>query len=269
MLVSYPKRLWARNALASGGLPESAQDAFAELAERHDVVTRFVAHEVGPWDEHVEVTLFPQARRHARVPLGALGTLLTTAAPTDGDALSSVLVLVCTHGVRDRCCARFGGALVRALRDAARGCAVEVREASHLGGDRFAPVVLVLPSGHMYGHVLPEEAPRLVEAALGAPVLRERFRGTLWRDPLEQVLETVALERAPEGAPWPRIGPIARTMHDDDRATLRAEVAVGDDAAMPLEVDCARERRLVIGDCRSADRARQGSVAVWRATSVR
>jgi hypothetical protein len=263
VLVSYPKRMWARSTLDSEGLPRSLLDAIDRLGREHDVVTRLVAHE-GTWNERVELSLYPQARRHRDVPLADAGALLTHAKPADGEPITSPMIAVCTHGVRDRCCALYGGALVDALRET--GGDVDVREASHLGGDRFAPVVLVLPSGHMYGHLTPSDGPALVLAARDGPVLRERFRGSLWRDPLEQLAEVAAVD-AFDGL-VPALGPVTRIEHGEERATLRC-VATRGDTTTSLEVQCAREHRLVVGDCRNADIGRRGSVRIWRIEHVR
>lgn len=68
--------------------------------------------------------------------------------------------LVCTHGRHDECCARRGTPVAKAMR------LVEpdtVWEASHLGGDRFAANLVLLPEGHYFGRVSPGEAVQLVE----------------------------------------------------------------------------------------------------------
>lgn len=68
---------------------------------------------------------------------------------------STPVVGVCTHGRHDACCAELGRPLCRALH------AVDpdhVWEISHIGGDRFAPNLLVLPWGLYYGRVQPEDA---------------------------------------------------------------------------------------------------------------
>ena len=68
---------------------------------------------------------------------------------------SRPLVLLCTHGKRDRCCALHG----RAFLDALGSDDVEdVWETSHLGGHRFAATCLTLPFGHYYGRLRPSEA---------------------------------------------------------------------------------------------------------------
>ena len=264
VLLSYPKRMWARQALDSVGLPPALVGVLKHLGEDKDVMTRFVAHE-GVWNERVEITLYPEGRRHRDVPLERAATLLGTAGPTDGEPTTTPVIACCTHGIRDRCCALFGAQIVTALRQhlEATGKDVEIREATHLGGDRFAPTVLVLPSGHMYGHLVSDDAGALIDAALGALPLRERFRGSLWRDSLEQLADVAALSlatQADERAPV--LGPIERTEHDASHATLRFTASFGTRTAQ-LEVHCVRERRMVVGDCRSADTHRRGGVSLW------
>ena len=70
------------------------------------------------------------------------------------------LVLVCTHGRHDACCAERGRPLAAALASAAPEL---VWECSHLGGDRFAGNVLVLPDGLGFGWVPPARAPALLD----------------------------------------------------------------------------------------------------------
>jgi hypothetical protein len=60
------------------------------------------------------------------------------------------LYCVCTHGRHDACCAERGRPVASALSAAHPD---ETWECSHLGGDRFAANVLVLPDGLYYGRV--------------------------------------------------------------------------------------------------------------------
>lgn len=64
--------------------------------------------------------------------------------------------LVCTHGSRDRCCARFGKPIYHAARQivAERSLPnLRIWEASHIGGHRFAPTAIDFPEGRYYGHL--------------------------------------------------------------------------------------------------------------------
>jgi hypothetical protein len=90
--------------------------------------------------------------------------------PVDGPFL-----LVCTHGKRDRCCARFGRPLYDALLEEAD--ADRVWQSSHVGGDRFAGNVVVLPHGLYYGRVDPGDARGLLAAHAAGRVDLDRYRG--------------------------------------------------------------------------------------------
>lgn len=60
------------------------------------------------------------------------------------------VVLVCTHGKRDACCARLGLPVFDRLSADAR---LDVWQTTHLGGHRFAPTLVGLPSGVSLGHL--------------------------------------------------------------------------------------------------------------------
>jgi hypothetical protein len=66
------------------------------------------------------------------------------------ERVAEPVVLVCTHGRRDRCCARHGRSV---FEDLAQTEGLEVWQTSHLGGHRFAATALVLPSGVMLGRL--------------------------------------------------------------------------------------------------------------------
>lgn len=84
------------------------------------------------------------------------------------------LYLVCTHGTRDRCCGTLGYPVYRTLRqDGSR----KVLQVSHLGGHRYAPVVMALPEWRFFGHLDPVSCLELDRAlAQGQPYL-SGYRG--------------------------------------------------------------------------------------------
>ncbi|MGC4959841.1 sucrase ferredoxin [Gordonia sp. DT101] len=69
---------------------------------------------------------------------------------SDGESSSDPVIAICAHGKHDQCCAVRG-------RSATTAIATEFPEwtweCSHLGGDRFAATMLVLPHGLSYGRV--------------------------------------------------------------------------------------------------------------------
>jgi len=108
--------------------------------------------------------------------LDALGTLDLAALTLDGSAeIHTPTYFVCVHGQRDLCCAKWGIPIYQALSKIAPD---STWQCSHLGGHRFAPTLLVLPLGPMYGHVQANELPRLHRASLGGDIYDlDRLRG--------------------------------------------------------------------------------------------
>ncbi|MEM8768905.1 MAG: sucrase ferredoxin, partial [Pseudomonadota bacterium] len=70
-----------------------------------------------------------------------------------GERLEDPVYLVCTNGQRDLCCARFGLPVYNELKAVV---GERVWQVTHLGGHRFAPNVLTLGDGCVYGRVTPE-----------------------------------------------------------------------------------------------------------------
>ena len=97
---------------------------------------------------------------------------------TPGVPVEHPLFVVCTHGKRDRCCAVYG----RPLYDALQGELDEdwVWQATHVGGDRFAGNVVVLPGGLYFGRVRPEAAAPLADKYLADEIDLEHYRGRCW-----------------------------------------------------------------------------------------
>jgi hypothetical protein len=74
----------------------------------------------------------------------------------------------------------------------------QVWECSHVGGDRFAANVLVLPSGLLYGRVRADEAVALADAADVGRVLAHRLRGRVGFPPDIQAAMVHAHQLLPE-----------------------------------------------------------------------
>lgn len=100
------------------------------------------------------------------------------------------LFLVCTNGRRDVCCARRGvptyNALVAATADTAEPL---IWQSSHVGGHRFAPNLLCLPHGYLYGRATPSDAVRIVDAYRRGEVWLDLLRGHSAYQPAVQAAE--------------------------------------------------------------------------------
>jgi len=105
------------------------------------------------------------------------------------------LYAVCAHGTHDVCCAIRGRPVAAALDRARPG---QVWESSHVGGDRFAANVLVLPSGVLYGRVVESAAGALVEAVDRGGVLHQHLRGRVGFQPDVQAAMALAYQDRPD-----------------------------------------------------------------------
>lgn len=84
------------------------------------------------------------------------------------------LVLVCTHGKHDACCARRGRPVAATL---AESYPQLVWESSHVGGDRFAGNMVLLPRGDYFGQLDAETAPGIVQRYLAGELDLAHHRG--------------------------------------------------------------------------------------------
>ncbi len=117
------------------------------------------------------------ALNHAALGAGDLAGLTSGWSAYQGDPL----VLVCTNGRRDLCCALQGRPLAAELAASGSG---DVWETTHLGGHRFAPTLLVLPHGYAYGRIGAPAVKTVLEAARVGRVTTEHCRGrSAWAQP--------------------------------------------------------------------------------------
>ena len=103
-----------------------------------------------------------------------------------GAPLHDPLLLVCTNGKRDACCALRGRALMTAL---AADHAERTWECTHLGGHRFAGNLVCLPDGIVYGRVSAADGPRLADLYLTGHLDPAMLRGRSAWPPPAQVAE--------------------------------------------------------------------------------
>jgi hypothetical protein len=110
-----------------------------------------------------------------RLELERHDDLLDLDLATAGGPAGHPLLLVCTHGKHDRCCAKYGRPLYDAVREQ-----VEdgwVWQSTHVGGDRFAGNLVSLPDGVYYGRVEPAGVWGLLESALAGEIHLPHYRG--------------------------------------------------------------------------------------------
>lgn len=84
------------------------------------------------------------------------------------------LYFVCTNGQRDLCCARYGLPTFARIQEFV---GTRVWQTTHLGGHRFAPNVLALPQGILYGRVDVDDVNEFVATVESGDLSRPHVRG--------------------------------------------------------------------------------------------
>ena len=173
-----------------------------------------------------------------------------------GEPVRGPLFAVCTHGAKDLCCATYGRPVARELAAVAPG---RVWETTHLGGDRFAGNVLVVPDGFLYGHVSGDSAGRMAAAALDGRVLPDLLRGRASASMPAQAAE-IAVRRVTGLDRVDDVEPV-----DEDPATGVVTVRAGD---RWLEVTLGRHPLGVCGTSRCAGESSPCGWSVSRLVDV-
>ena len=87
---------------------------------------------------------------------------------------SEPVLAVCTHGRHDKCCAERGRPVAAGL---AKAFPDQTWEASHIGGDRFAANLLVLPHGLYFGRLEADTARGVARLLAAGELDLDHLRG--------------------------------------------------------------------------------------------
>jgi hypothetical protein len=189
------------------------------------------ADPVAPWLESTTVVapeIVPD------LDLDALGRGESPGLTPTGDPL----FCVCTHGRHDACCAELGRPTASSLFTSHPEHTWEV---SHIGGDRFAANVLVLPDGLYYGRVPPADAAALAGRHLAGHLDLDLLRGRSGFAFVVQVAE-VAVRRE-VGETRTDAVRLVSTGRDGDDTVVRLDVAgTGYDVRVRRTQDPSRHR---------------------------
>ena len=141
-----------------------------------------------------------------------------------GEPSNEPTFLVCTHGRRDPCCAGRGWPVAVALTEE---FPEQVWQCSHVGGDRFAANVVILPHGLYYGHVVPDDAVAIARSHIEGRVSVGSLRGRSTFAPAEQAAQHFARLRHRLDL-IDALVPLGLERREDDAVAVR--LALGDGA---------------------------------------
>jgi len=124
-------------------------------------------HHTSPW---LETTVLDDLHAVHDLDLEALAAGRSPGLTPHGEPV----LAVCTHGRHDSCCAERGRPVAAGL---AQAFPEETWEASHIGGDRFAANLLVLPHGLYFGRLQPDTARGVARLLAAGEVDLDHLRG--------------------------------------------------------------------------------------------
>jgi hypothetical protein len=127
-----------------------------------------------------------------REPGDLLNLDLTAAIPGEATTAGPQrLVLVCTNGKRDQCCALRGRPVAAAV---AAGTGWDTWECSHLGGHRFAATIMLLPTGDMFGRLDQQSALEVLRRFDAGHLVPSHYRGRAGQSfPVQAALHAAAV----------------------------------------------------------------------------
>jgi hypothetical protein len=185
LLVEY-RRLWSRDPIAGSGLADEVKHHLrAQLRALPSSRLLFIRRPDRRQQDSLAV-FFGRSREREQslfsLVLSDYEQLLSldfvaalTGAAQLGARLTHPLLVVCTHGKRDRCCAKYGRPLYDELRKDAEPD--WVWQSTHVGGDRFAGNLVCLPEGLYFGRVEPADVSPLLDQYLAGRIDLEHYRG--------------------------------------------------------------------------------------------
>lgn len=278
VLLEHPGP-WGETALLDARLPDGlgaelrrrAADLRAKilLVRRHGARTseepgglRVFAARTHPVAPRLESGLLADPREVLDLDLEALSRGGSSGLATyDGP-----LLCVCTNGRHDACCAERGRPIAQALAAAHPEATWEV---SHIGGDRFAGNMVVLPHGLYYGRLDPDSALAVARAHLAGEVELDHLRGSS-HHPMPVQAAEIALRREHGLA---GLGDVRVVDHRRDGAVTTVDLAAPDGlhrvrvcssevVAEPLTCRAADARPAVHHDVLAIEQLGDGPTAV-------
>lgn len=184
LLLEYPFG-WGSKALRDSNLSQPIKDHINRAVEStprsrflfikqtsvcRDTVALFVVKSCTPEPRVLKIEL----QDYKQLLDLDLKAIVAGATDRGGEAFEEPLYLVCTHGKRDKCCAKFGIALYKSMREHA---GEKVWQSSHVGGDRFAANLVCFPHGLFYARVDEEAGRRITSEYESGHIVLPNYRG--------------------------------------------------------------------------------------------
>ncbi|MBD2677485.1 MULTISPECIES: sucrase ferredoxin [Nostoc] len=141
-------------------------------------------------------------------------------------------LMVCTHAQVDLACGRFGTPIYRQLRKEYAPVSNEklrVWQTTHFGGHQFAPTLIDLPQGSLWGHLEPDVLDLLVQQNGSVFGLRQYYRGWTGLSKFEQIAECeIWMQSGWNWLNYLKAGKVLAMEKDGNWAEVRIDFALPD-----------------------------------------
>lgn len=183
-LLEYPGT-WKKDALAESSLPEEAKERLGDFASSFEESRVQLIGGRGRIRDGKIGFYYARSSEFSpklyRFDLGRYDDLLdldiaklAETGEIEKFASDEKLVLVCTHGARDGCCAALGSPVFREI--SAKG-GISAWRTTHVGAHRFAANLVMLPEGVYYGRVTPQNLDEVISSHLRGEIFLDCYRG--------------------------------------------------------------------------------------------
>jgi hypothetical protein len=199
ILLTWPRGKWGPQHFKSRGLPESLVQELKRIQRTHRYFLRLISNGNSD-DTGLRLYVMPENKCVQAESIMQVETLLHEAFGGDSPSRNALdswpennkrLILCCTNGARDRCCAKYGFAVFKEAQRIARNGKnnFQIFQSTHLTGDRFAACVLELPSGDLYGRVRADNVKLFFDSVSRNEIYFPLFRGNSYKGEIDQIIE--------------------------------------------------------------------------------
>lgn len=208
IFIGWPRGSWSFDQMLPKYLPENISEALYTLSQRSGISIRLYNNPV--IENKVDIIVCPEMAMFVSVPIEDIGHRLIGFLNGDSASVEKRMLpgrhfFICTHGIRDRCCAKFGFGAVRKFRSYISEPnelkhKYYIWETSHLIGDRFAGTGIQFPEGRMFGRLNQDNILDVLCAWDKDLVYAPCYRGCIFLEDKEQYCESLARQYMYENA---------------------------------------------------------------------
>jgi hypothetical protein len=200
ILITWPKKFLTGKAVYAEGLPDELFAWREERVSSGDVTHIRLISKSHTGSESADIYIYPGSIKYAGVKPDDILNVLKSHYNGNQDHgyekqnIDHRILIMCTHGKHDQCCAKHSSVLVPKINEAIAGSGLDFDfyESSHIGGHRLAGTCVVLPEGRYYGRVHEQPLDDFLSYINTGRVFFPAYRGNAWMSMINQSAEAAA-----------------------------------------------------------------------------